>query len=63
MRIHATGMRVHAKVGTQSMLIFIHPEDTNASVGDRIRFRDHRWGKWETGILDALEPILFITRF
>lgn len=51
-----------AKVGTVPMLI-IRDSRTPLKVGAVIRFRNAMHGsKWERGIVDRLDPRLFITR-
>jgi len=51
-----------AKIGTIPMNIILR-NCANVKIGDRVQFRVNMHGsKWETGIVDKLEPIIFIER-
>lgn len=48
---------VYAKVGTMPALVIFDRRGV-FEIGRKIRFKDHIHGsKWETGILDNLDPI------
>lgn len=52
---------VPAKIGTVPMNVWI-PNDTVLEVGKRLVFFEDMHGQRQTGIIDKLEPILFVTR-
>jgi len=52
---------IPAKVGTQSWLIIVDGRST-LKIGKKIRFKEPAHGsRWQHGIVDKLEPILFLT--
>ena len=51
-----------AKIGTVPMNIILR-NCANVKIGDSVQFRMNTHGsKWETGVVNRLEPIIFIER-
>jgi len=52
---------IPAKVGTQPWLIIVDGRST-IQIGKKIRFKETPHGsRWQHGIVDKLEPILFLS--
>jgi hypothetical protein len=60
--IPCTGVPVPVKMGTQSWIVYFHPDDS-ANVGDLVRYKEYPWNdwtEWQTALVHDVDPLPFL---
>jgi len=62
--IECTSVPVHVKLGTQSTLVYFHPDDT-ANQGDNVRYKEYPWepwSPWKRAYVHDVNPLHFLEK-